>query len=102
MQCQSCHSTSQAELSAEIAIHFPGRENLNTPHVYVFPDITVCLDCGSTSFKVPDAKLQSIRERVPQSSRARADCPLPAVEIQQEECGAGRPDRGPSVGRQKW
>jgi len=72
MQCQSCQSTSQVDLSAEIAIHFPGHENLNTPHVYVFPEIVVCLDCGSTSFKVPDNELKLIRERVLQSSRARA------------------------------
>jgi hypothetical protein len=72
MQCQSCHSTSQVELSAEIAIHFPGHENLNSPHVYVFPEVFVCLRCGSTNFKVPDTELQSIRERVPRSPHARA------------------------------
>jgi hypothetical protein len=60
------------ELSAEVAIHFLGHENLNTPHVFVFPDILVCLDCGSTVFKVPDAELQSIRERVPRPFRALA------------------------------
>jgi hypothetical protein len=62
MRCQACQST-QVGLRAEIAIHFPGRENLNTPHVFVFPNIVICLDCGSTNFTVPEAELQSIRER---------------------------------------
>ena len=71
MQCRSCQSTRHAELSAEIAIHLPDLENLNTPHVYVFPDIAVCLDGGPAGFKVPEADLQSVRERLPQLSRAR-------------------------------
>jgi len=65
MRCQSCQSSKQVELPSEIAIHFPGRENLSTPHVFVFPDIVVCLDCGSADFTVPEVELQSIRERAP-------------------------------------
>ncbi len=72
MRCQSCQSTSQVELPTEIAIHFPGRENLNKPHVFVFPDIVICLDCGSTNFTVPEAELQSIRERASRTYCARA------------------------------
>ena len=72
MRCKSCQSTSQVKLPAEIAIHFPGRQNLNTPHVFVFPDIVICLDCGSTNLTVPEAELQSIRERASLSSFARA------------------------------
>jgi hypothetical protein len=72
MRCKSCQSTSQVALTAEIAIHFRGREDLNTPHVFVFPDIVICLDCGSTNFTVPEAELQSIRERASLSSCARA------------------------------
>jgi len=70
MRCQSRQSTSQVGLTAEIAIHFPGRENLDTPHVSVFPDIVICLDCGSTNFTVPEAELQSVRERASVSSSA--------------------------------
>jgi hypothetical protein len=71
MRCKSCQSTSQVKLPAEIAIHFPGRENLNTPHVFVFPDVFICLDCGSTNFTVPEAELQSIRARASLSSYRR-------------------------------
>jgi hypothetical protein len=72
MQCIVCQSAKHVELIAEIAIHFSGSENLNTPHVHVFPAVLVCLDCGSTSFKVPDTELQMIREREPGAFRARA------------------------------
>ena len=72
MRCQSCQSTSQIELPGEIAVHFPGRENLNTPHVFVFPDVVFCLDCGSANFTVPEAELQSIRERAYLGTRGPA------------------------------
>ena len=71
MRCQSCQSTSQVRVSAEIAIHVPGHENLNTPHILVFPNIVNCLDCGSTNFTVPEAELQSVRERASVSFSAR-------------------------------
>jgi len=72
MRCKSCQSASQVKLPAEIAIHFPGRQNLNTPHVFVFPEIVICLGCGSTNFTVPEAELQSILKRASLSSSARA------------------------------
>jgi hypothetical protein len=72
MRCQSCQSTRQVELPGEIAIHFPGRENLSTPHVFVFSDIVICLDCGSANFTVPQSELRSIRARAPWA-RARTD-----------------------------
>ncbi len=59
MQCQS---TNQAKLSAEIAIH-TDPENMDTPHIFVFPYIVVWLDCGLTNFTVPEAELKLIRER---------------------------------------
>jgi hypothetical protein len=72
MHCISCQSDRLVELPAGIAIHFSGRENLDTPHVHVFPGVLVCLDCGSTSFKVLDTELQLIRERESGAFRARA------------------------------
>jgi hypothetical protein len=72
MRCQSCQSTIQVELPGEIAIHFPGRENLSTPHVFVFPDIVLCLDCGSANFAVREAEPRSIRERASLGTRGPA------------------------------
>jgi len=46
MACARCDSDNQVEFPSEIAIHFSGRENLDKPHVFAFPNILVCLDCG--------------------------------------------------------
>ena len=42
---------------AEMAIHFPGLENVNKPTVWVFPEVLVCLDCGVSEFAVPETEL---------------------------------------------
>jgi hypothetical protein len=39
MSCTVCKSANQMEFPSEIAIHFPGRENLARPHVFSFPKI---------------------------------------------------------------
>jgi hypothetical protein len=41
-----CGSGNQAELAAEMVIHFSGVKNLDKPGVWVFPKLLVCLDCG--------------------------------------------------------
>jgi hypothetical protein len=62
MQCPSCQSRNQVELSAEINIHFPMRVNLETRSILAFPKVVVCLDCGSTRFRLPEAELRPIRQ----------------------------------------
>ena len=53
--------------------HFPADKQRDTSHTFAMLDQSlVCLDCGSTSFTVPEAALQSIRERVSLFSRALA------------------------------
>ena len=58
MPCKSCGSVNQRKLSAEMAIHFPGLKNIDMPVVWVFPEIVVCLDCGTAEFAVPEAQLR--------------------------------------------
>jgi hypothetical protein len=58
MPCKSCGSANQRKLSAEIAIRFPGLKNIDKPVVWVFPEIVVCLDCGTAEFAVPEAELR--------------------------------------------
>lgn len=55
MSCKSCKSKNQSEFATEIAIHLPG---LNTPHVFIFPMVVVCLDCGFTEFSIPETELR--------------------------------------------
>ena len=60
MDCLSCGSTKQAELTTEMMIHLRGLEHLDEPGVLVFPKIRVCLSCGLARFTVPETELASI------------------------------------------
>jgi len=64
-RCTSCRSEKRKTFTAEIAIHFPGIEGLNKPIVWVFPRISVCLDCGITQFVVPEKELEVLRTEAP-------------------------------------
>jgi hypothetical protein len=41
-------------------IHFSGLKYLDNPGVWVFPKLSVCLDCGYSHFAVPEKELVSI------------------------------------------
>ena len=61
MSCLLCGSGNQAELTAEMVIHFSGLKNLDKLGVWVFPKLLlVCLDCGCSRFTVPARELASI------------------------------------------
>ena len=62
MACARCSSDRHKEFSAEINIHFPGREGLDKPTVLLFLGVTVCLDCGLTEFLVPKTELSRLAE----------------------------------------
>jgi len=57
MICKGCVSNRQSLFNGEIAIHFPGLKGLNKPIVWVFPKLSVCLECGFTEFTVPEREL---------------------------------------------
>lgn len=40
-------------------MHLPG---LSTPHVFLFPKVVVCLDCGFTEFSIPETELRQLAE----------------------------------------
>jgi hypothetical protein len=58
MPCKSCGSVNQNKFRGEIGIHFPGLKNIDKPVVWVFPDLVVCLDCGTAEFAVPETELR--------------------------------------------
>jgi hypothetical protein len=64
MACISCGSEKQKEFGAEMNIHFPGREGLDKPSVWIFPKVVVCFDCGVTLFALPEAELRQIEKGV--------------------------------------
>lgn len=61
MSCKSCGSDSAGKFPAEIAIHFSGLKNLDKPHVWIFPALVVCLNCGYTEFAIPEHELGLLR-----------------------------------------
>jgi len=60
MACASCHSDNQVEFPCEIALHFSGLENLHKPHILVFPNVKVCLDCGFSEFSIAEPDLSQL------------------------------------------
>jgi len=60
MPCKSCGSVNQRKFSAEMAIHFLGLKNIDMPVVWVFPEVVVCLDCGTAEFAVSEAELRQL------------------------------------------
>jgi hypothetical protein len=62
MACTVCSSDRHRKFNGELAIHFPGLNGLDKPIVWVFPQLLVCLDCGSAQFTVPEAELSVLAE----------------------------------------
>jgi hypothetical protein len=46
--------------TGEIAIHFPRLANVFRPHIFVFPELVVCLNCGMAEFAIPDKELHQL------------------------------------------
>lgn len=65
MSCTLCFSPNEAEFSTEMMIHFSGRKHLLKPGIIAFPEMVVCLDCGSTRFTIPEGTLELLREESP-------------------------------------
>ena len=63
--CRYCRSVNQNTFSGELALHFRGLDGLNKPIVWVFQDVSVCLDCGYAQFTVPERELEVLRTKPP-------------------------------------
>ena len=59
MPCRLCRSENQRRIRSEINIHFP--RNLERS-ILVFPELTICLDCGLAEFLLGNADLQSLTD----------------------------------------
>lgn len=58
----SCASESLRKFGAEVAIHIPGLANISKRHIWVFPQLVVCMHCGKTLFAVPEDELHRLAE----------------------------------------
>ena len=45
-----------------MGIHFLGLKNIDKPVVWVFPELVVCMDCGTAEFAVPEAELRQLQQ----------------------------------------
>jgi hypothetical protein len=63
MPCKRCESVNQRKFSAEMGIHFLELKNIDKPVVWVFPEVVVCLDCGTAEFAVPEPELRQLAKR---------------------------------------
>jgi hypothetical protein len=72
MVCRSCGSRNEAEIVAEMMIHFPfsGLKNLDKPGIPAFPTLAVCLACGFTEFTITEDALRPLTEGVRYSAEA--------------------------------
>jgi len=72
-QCPACSSPDLVEFIAEISLHFAGLARLNKGHIYVFPMVAVCLDCGTLQGTLSANDVQRIRESGQQPPTAPYD-----------------------------
>jgi hypothetical protein len=62
-----CQSVNLAEFTAEMMIHFSGRRNIDHPGIPAFPNVLVCLNCGSSHFTVLENELALLESRTTKS-----------------------------------
>ena len=60
MPCKSCGSANQKKFIGEMGIRSPGMKNIDKPTVWVFPQLIVCLDCGTAELVVPEVELREL------------------------------------------
>ncbi len=59
MSCTVCASANQVEFATEMAIHFSSKDK---PHVFAYPKLLVCLDCGFSRCTIPETELHVLRQ----------------------------------------
>jgi hypothetical protein len=59
--CQ-CASSDRRMYIAEMGIRSPGLKHIDVAPVWVFPEVVVCLHCGTAEFVVPEAELRQLAE----------------------------------------
>jgi hypothetical protein len=63
MACGRCSSDLRSEFPAEVYVHLLDLQDLNSPPVLVFPEITVCLHCGFSEFILPEPELSLLAQK---------------------------------------
>jgi len=75
MSCGYCGSIKETELTTEINFHIPGPLSSADPGIFVFPKVSVCLDCGCVHFILRRDEMQVIEQRlVEKNKNKRLNC----------------------------
>lgn len=61
--CGTCGRTSVLEFRPEVWTHLAGPDG-ETVDLPVYPVLTVCLECGISTFRMPPTEMQLLREAV--------------------------------------
>jgi hypothetical protein len=70
MPCKSCGSVNESKFKAEMVVHHSGRENIQEPGVWVFPELTICSDCGVAQFLVPETELHLLTKKGAEATKS--------------------------------
>jgi hypothetical protein len=60
MVCKVCSSGNQIQLKSEMCLHQPS--GFNRPELFIFPKVSICLQCGFTEFRLSDEDLLQVRK----------------------------------------
>jgi hypothetical protein len=61
--CRACSSHNVAKFNAEICLHYRDSEVPRIPATFLFPTISVCLNCGIAEFNIDNEQLLEIKLR---------------------------------------
>ena len=64
MLCRRCESPCKS-FTSEIAMHFPGLAGLKKSIVWLFPELKICLNCGTAEFVVPERERNVLADGKP-------------------------------------
>jgi len=74
MLCKMCASGNQREFPSEINIHPPsGLKEPDSPCVWAFPLLLICLNCGFAELTLEGRELRSLRENYGDDPTVAAD-----------------------------
>ena len=58
MTCKCCGSDKVSKFTGELALHLLELKDLQKPIAWVFPQVSVCLNCGNGELVVPESELR--------------------------------------------
>ena len=62
--CKHCEQA-LTSFASEIAIHLHFPEAYRKRHAFVFPRLSVCLNCGLVQFKLRESQIEQLRRSTP-------------------------------------